>query len=68
MLAVVASSSRSSARQLLTVFSIRGIVQNTAILAVWVSATCVIVTGIDLSVGSVLVFSGVVADKAMAAV
>ena len=53
----------------LTVFNIRGIVQNTSILAVLgVGMTLVIVTGgIDLSVGSVLVFSGVVADKAMAA-
>jgi ribose transport system permease protein len=52
----------------LTVFNIRGIVQNTAILAVLgVGMTFVIVTGgIDLSVGSVLVFSGVVADKVMA--
>ncbi len=52
----------------LTVFNIRGIVQNTAILAVLgVGMTFVIITGgIDLSVGSVLVFSGVVADKAMA--
>ena len=54
----------------LTVFNIRGIVQNTAILAVLgVCMTFVIVTGgIDLSVGSVLVFSGVVADKTMAAI
>ena len=54
----------------LTVFNIRGIVQNTSILAVLgVGMTFVIITGgIDLSVGSVLVFSGVVADKAMAAV
>jgi ribose transport system permease protein len=53
----------------LTVFNIRGIVQNTAILAVLgVGMTFVIITGgIDLSVGSVLVFSGVVSDKAMAA-
>jgi ribose transport system permease protein len=53
----------------LTVFNIRGIVQNTSILAVLgVGMTFVIITGgIDLSVGSVLVFSGVVADKAMAA-
>src|SRR5439155_5308947 len=52
----------------LTVFNIRGIVQNTAILAVLgVGMTFVIITGgIDLSVGSVLVFSGVVADKVMA--
>ena len=54
----------------LTVFNIRGIVQDTSILAVLgVGMTFVIVTGgIDLSVGSVLVFSGVVADKAMAAI
>ncbi|MGO9188073.1 MAG: hypothetical protein ACLP8X_06360, partial [Streptosporangiaceae bacterium] len=53
----------------LTVFNIRGIVQDTSILAVLgVGMTFVIITGgIDLSVGSVLVFSGVVADKAMAA-
>ncbi len=53
----------------LTVFNIRGIVIDTAILAVLgVGMTFVIITGgIDLSVGSVLVFSGVVADKAMAA-
>jgi ribose transport system permease protein len=53
----------------LTTFNIRGIVQNTSIYAVLgVGMTFVIVTGgIDLSVGSVLVFSGVVADKAMAA-
>jgi len=53
----------------LTVFNIRGIVINTAILAVLgVGMTFVIITGgIDLSVGSVLVFSGVVCDKAMAA-
>ena len=54
----------------LTVFNIRGIVQDTSILAVLgVGMTFVIITGgIDLSVGSVLVFSGVVADKAMAQV
>jgi ribose transport system permease protein len=52
----------------LTVFNVRGIVQDTSILAVLgVGMTFVIITGgIDLSVGSVLVFSGVVADKAMA--
>lgn len=52
----------------LTLFNFRGIVQNTAILVVLgVGMTFVIITGgIDLSVGSVLVFSGVVADKAMA--
>src|SRR6204780_751436 len=53
----------------LTVFNIRGIVQDTSILAVLgVGMTFVISTGgIDLSIGSILVFSGVVADKAMAA-
>lgn len=53
----------------LTPFNIRGIVQNTSILAVLgVGMTFVIITGgIDLSIGSVLVFSGVVADKVMAA-
>jgi ribose transport system permease protein len=53
----------------LTVFNIRGIVQDTSILAVLgVGMTFVIITGgIDLSIGSVLVFSGVVADKSMAA-
>jgi ribose transport system permease protein len=53
----------------LTPFNFRGIVQNTSILAVLgVGMTFVIITGgIDLSVGSVLVFSGVVADKVMAA-
>jgi ribose transport system permease protein len=53
----------------LTPFNFRGIVQNTAIYAVLgVGMTFVIITGgIDLSVGSVLVFSGVVADKVMAA-
>src|ERR1700748_43578 len=54
----------------LTVFNIRGIVQNTAILAgLGVGMTFVIINGsIARSVGSVLVFSGVVADKAMAAI
>ena len=53
----------------LTVFNMRGIVINTSILALLgVGMTFVIITGgIDLSVGSVLVFSGVVADKTMAA-
>jgi ribose transport system permease protein len=53
----------------LTLFNFRGILQNTSILAVLgVGMTFVIITGgIDLSIGSVLVFSGVVADKVMAA-
>jgi ribose transport system permease protein len=53
----------------LTVFNFRGIIQNTAIYAVLgIGMTFIIITGgIDLSVGSVLVFSGVVADKAMVA-
>ena len=52
----------------LTVFNFRGIVQDTSILAVLgVGMTFVIITGgIDLSVGSVLVFAGVAADKTMA--
>jgi ribose transport system permease protein len=51
----------------LTVFNMRGIVINTSILALLgVGMTFVIITGgIDLSVGSVLVFAGVVADKTM---
>ncbi|GAA5170495.1 ABC transporter permease [Pseudonocardia eucalypti] len=50
-------------------FNMRGIVVNTSILAVLgVGMTFVIVTGgIDLSVGSVLVLSGVLAAKSMAA-
>ena len=65
---IVAVFSILKTSSFLTVFNIRGIVQNTAILAVLgVGMTFVIVTGgIDLSVGSVLVFSGVVCDKAMA--
>lgn len=53
----------------LSPFDIRSIVVNTSILAVLgVGMTFVIVTGgIDLSIGSVLVFSGVIADKAMVA-
>lgn len=53
----------------LSVFNIRGIVVNTSILAVLgVGMTFVIVTGgIDLSVGSVLVLSGVIASKVMGA-
>ncbi len=52
----------------LTVFNLRGIIINTSILALLgVGMTFVIITGgIDLSVGSVLVFSGVIADKTMA--
>jgi ribose transport system permease protein len=67
VIVIVFSALKPSA--FLTVFNIRGIVQDTAILAVLgVGMTFVIITGgIDLSIGSVLVFSGVVADKAMAA-
>ncbi|MDT4970940.1 MAG: ribose transport system permease protein, partial [Pseudonocardiales bacterium] len=52
----------------LTPFNIRGMVQNTSIyIVLGVGMTFVIITGgIDLSIGSVLVFSGVVADKVMA--
>jgi ribose transport system permease protein len=53
----------------LSVFNLRGIVVNTSILAVLgVGMTFVIITGgIDLSVGSVLVLSGVIASKVMVA-
>ncbi|HVV21993.1 MAG TPA: ABC transporter permease [Pseudonocardiaceae bacterium] len=53
----------------LTPFNIRTTIQDTSILAVLgVGMTFVIITGgIDLSVGSVLVFSGVIADKVMVA-
>jgi ribose transport system permease protein len=65
---VVAIFSIMEPSKFLTVFNIRGIVINTSILALLgVGMTFVIITGgIDLSVGSVLVFSGVVADKTMA--
>jgi len=54
----------------LTLFNLRDIVQGAAIYVILgVGQTFVIITaGIDLSVGSVLVFSAVVADKAMVAV
>lgn len=50
-----------------TVFNLRSIVVNTSIFAVLgVGATLVIITaGIDLSIGSVLIFSSVVAAKVM---
>jgi len=50
-----------------TVFNLRSIIVNTSIFAVLgVGATLVIITaGIDLSIGSVLVFSSVVAAKVM---
>ncbi|WP_063725745.1 ABC transporter permease [Cryptosporangium arvum] len=52
-----------------TLYNLRGIVVNTSILAVLgAGMTLVIITGgIDLSVGSVLVFSGVIASKTMVA-
>lgn len=51
----------------LTVFNLRSIVMNTAIFAVLgVGATFVIITaGIDLSIGSVLVFSSVISAQVM---
>ena len=66
---IVAIFSALAPREFLTAFNLRGIVINTSILAVLgVGMTLVIITGgIDLSIGSVLVFSGVVADKVMAA-
>lgn len=50
-----------------TVFNLRSIIVNTSIFAVLgVGATLVIITaGIDLSIGSVLIFSSVVAAKVM---
>ena len=58
-----------SPTKFLTPFNIRTTIQDTSILAVLgVGMTFVIITGgIDLSVGSVLVFSGVIADKVMVA-
>ena len=66
---VVVIFSAMEPSKFLTIFNLRGIVINTSILALLgVGMTFVIITGgIDLSVGSVLVFSGVVADKTMAA-
>ena len=68
LVVIVVIFSIQSPSHFLTVFNIRGIIINTSILALLgVGMTFVIITGgIDLSVGSVLVFSGVVADKAMA--
>ncbi|MEU6538411.1 ABC transporter permease [Streptomyces sp. NPDC047000] len=69
LVATIAVFSAMQPDTFLTVFNFRGILQNTAIYAVLgVGMTFVIITGgIDLSVGSVLVFSGVVADKTMVA-
>jgi ribose transport system permease protein len=68
LVVIVAIFSALKPDAFLTVFNFRGIVVNTSILAVLgVGMTFVIITGgIDLSIGSVLVFSGVVADKVMA--
>jgi ribose transport system permease protein len=65
---VIAIFSAMEPSKFLTVFNMRGIIINTSILALLgVGMTFVIITGgIDLSVGSVLVFSGVAADKTMA--
>ncbi len=69
LLVIVAIFGTLAPNTFLSGFNIRGIVINTSILAVLgVGMTFVIITGgIDLSVGSVLVFSGVVASKVMIA-
>jgi len=66
---LVIGFSVSNPGQFLTVFNIRNIAISAAILLVLsVGQTYVIITGgIDLSVGSVLIFSGVVDAKVMAA-
>ncbi len=66
---VVAIFGTLAPQSFLSGFNIRSIVINTSILAVLgVGMTFVIITGgIDLSVGSVLVFAGVVASKVMLA-
>jgi ribose transport system permease protein len=69
LVAVVALFTILEPGAFLTVSNIRTVVVNTSILAVLgVGMTFVIITGgIDLSVGSVLVFSGVIASKTMSA-
>ncbi len=69
LLVIVAIFGTLAPVSFLSGFNIRSIVINTSILAVLgVGMTFVIITGgIDLSVGSVLVFSGVVASKVMVA-
>ena len=68
LIVIIAIFSALKPGSFLTVFNFRGIVVNTSILAVLgVGMTFVIISGgIDLSIGSVLVFSGVMADKVMA--
>jgi ribose transport system permease protein len=67
LLAILAVFSIARPHQFLTAFNIRSIAINASVLLVMaVGMTYVIVTaGIDLSVGSVLVFSGVIAGKVM---
>ena len=64
---VVVIFSIAAPAKFLTPFNISTNVQDTSILAVLgVGMTFVIITGgIDLSIGSVLIFSGVIADKVM---
>jgi ribose transport system permease protein len=64
---IVAIFSFMAPDSFLTVFNLRSIIMNTAIFAVLgVGATFVIITaGIDLSIGSVLVFSSVVSAQVM---
>jgi ribose transport system permease protein len=69
LLVMVAIFSALSPEAFLAVNNFRNIVVNVSILSVLgVGVTYVIITaGIDLSIGSVLVFSGVIASKAMTA-
>ncbi len=67
LLVIVALFSLMAPDAFLTVFNLRSIMMNTAIFAVLgVGATFVIITaGIDLSIGSVLVFSSVISAMVM---
>lgn len=67
LLAIIILFSILAPESFLTVFNLRSIMMNTAIFAVLgVGATFVIITaGIDLSIGSVLVFSSVVSAMVM---
>jgi ribose transport system permease protein len=69
LLVIVVAFGTLAPHAFLSGFNLRSIVVNTSILAVLgVGMTFVIITGgIDLSIGSVLVFSGVVASKVMLA-
>jgi ribose transport system permease protein len=70
LLAIVAAFSLLQAEQFASVTNLRNVAIDASVLLVLATgATFVIITaGIDLSVGSVLVFSGVVSAKAMEAI